>query len=104
MESHTVPYGICERIFRIAFFQFAVQSVGWIEQLLIYVYRMCERKGCPAAFDDKRMDQSLEIFKRLGAKEHYVVPEDGQANIHMITMRASDLEKEITRHGGQGVK
>lgn len=104
MESHTVPYGICERIFRIAFFQFAVQSVGWIEQMLIYVYRMCERKGCPAAFDDKRMDQSLEIFKRLGAKEHYVIPEDGKANIHMITMRASDLEQEITRHGGQWVK
>jgi len=97
-----VKYGICERIFRACVFQYAVYTVGWIEKILFYLYRSCSQcTPCPTPLDEKRMARSEEIFKKLGAQEHFVIPEDGRAKIHMITMKASDLEKILHDNGAR---
>ena len=43
IHSHSVSYGLFERVFRAAYFQYAVKSAGWLEQVIIYIYRCFEK-------------------------------------------------------------
>ena len=81
-----------------------MKAAGWLEQVIIYIYRCCERCDCPPSFDEARMDHSLEIFRGLGAKDHHLLQEGGQASIHMITMKASDLQNILKQKGAKWVK
>lgn len=105
LQIVSVKYGVIERIFRTTVFQFAVYSAGWIEKLIFFIYRACvNRTFCPEPFSGKRMNGSLDILRALGAKDKYVIPEDGKAKIHMISMKSSDFENIIKSKGGQWIR
>ncbi|NGX39365.1 MAG: hypothetical protein KR126chlam1_00691 [Chlamydiae bacterium] len=94
-------YSLMERAFRTTVFQYAVYPVGWVERGLIAFYRSGKKKTCcPPPIDPVRMERSLGILKTLGGKEAFVIPEDGNAKIHMMTLKAEDLEERIIERGG----
>jgi hypothetical protein len=103
-KNHEPLYGPLERIFRAAYFQFAVQKAGWIEQFLIWVYRGSEtKKFCFVPhFDGKRMDNTLESLKAIGGTEFYVHPPG--AKIHMMVFTAQALEAKLNFFGARWVK
>ncbi|MES2345525.1 MAG: hypothetical protein V4494_06285 [Chlamydiota bacterium] len=95
-----VHYSYLERIFRTAVFRFAVKDSGLLEKALIYSYKVCsERTLFPTTFNEVRAEKSLDILRALGAKEHFVKPDDGQANVHMLTLKAQDFEDILNSYG-----
>jgi hypothetical protein len=106
MVSQIKPYyGPCERIFRTCVFQLAVYTNGFIEKLLVYLYRACSKKTtCPTMVDQKRIEESLKILKAIGGNEHHIPTRDGQATVHAMTFKATQLEQTINNLGGQWVK
>lgn len=94
-------YSLTERLFRMCVYPFAVAQTSWLESLIYYIARAIFKGTlCPASFDPARAQRSIDLFKRLGAEEHFVTPRDGKARVHMLTLRAQDMEQEITSRGG----
>lgn len=101
-EEINPQFSLMERLFRVAYFRIAVINAGWLEKYAYQLYLGCAYGTCsPPIFDPERADKSLAIFKNLGAQEQFVIPEDHQANIHMITLKAADIENSIQLRGGR---
>lgn len=105
VKQSTARYTLIERIFRTCVFQTAVYSYGFVEKCAIYLYRACVDKTlCPRLFNPERLESSLNIFRALGAEEHFVTPDDQKASIHMMHFKATELEKQIVSKGGSWQK
>jgi hypothetical protein len=97
-------YGPLERVFRTCVFQLAVYTNGFIEKLLVYLYRACSKKTpCPTMVDERRIEESLKILKGLCGQEHFIPTRDRQATVHAMTFKANQLEEKINHLGGQWV-
>lgn len=98
-------YGIGESIFRLGVFQNGAGADTWYLRFFRWFGGASDQKTCsPVFYDAKRAEKSLEDFKRLGAEETFVTPEDQQATIHVLTLKARDLERKLTYLGASWEK
>jgi hypothetical protein len=104
-KEESPSYTIIERIFRICVFQFSVYAYGLLEKGIMRLFQMARKsEWFPDMFNEKRAQRSLDLFKSLGAKQHFVATADGKANIHMITLQAQDLENKLHSYGARWEK
>lgn len=83
-------------------FRLGVYSKGLLERAVTYLYLSCSRGTLfPEMFDEQRAERSLNLFKAIGGQEAFVTPRDGKASIHMMTLKAQDLERKLEVFGAQ---
>jgi len=102
-------FAFLPRIIRLCVFKFAIlPSSTFYERFFLNRFHNNAAGqgfgGCSQNFDALRAQKTVDSFKKLGAKEHFLTPQDREAKLQVMQFKVSDIKKKIESLGGSWLK